>query len=189
MGREVRRVPKDWQHPKRDGRYIPMYDKSHSEALREYLDDDLPRWLEGWRLWHEEGKAMTYSGKTMTIAECVDDSEPHRRPAEPSYRWWAGEIPSPPSPDNYMPAWPVDQRTHYMMYEDTSEGTPISPAFATPEELARWLADNGASSFGSSTASYEQWLRVAKGGWAPSGVLLPGTGFVSGVEAFGNEPL
>jgi len=88
-----------------------------------------------------------------------------------------------PDKEDYMPNWPAEQRTHFMMYEDTSEGTPISPAFATPEELARWLADTGASSFGSSTASYEAWLRVANGGWAPSAVFTPETGLVSGVEA------
>ena len=69
-----------------------------------------------------------------------------------------------------------------MMYEDTTEGTPISPAFATPEELARWLADTGASAFGDSTATYEQWLHVCKGGWAPSAVIDI-NGMRSGVEA------
>ena len=81
-----------------------------------------------------------------------------------------------------MPNWPAEQRTHLMMYEDTSEGTPISPAFKTPEELARWLADNNASAFGSDTASYEAWLRVARGGWAPSMVVADGK-VQNGVEA------
>jgi hypothetical protein len=88
-----------------------------------------------------------------------------------------------PDKDDYMPDWPAEQRTHLMMYEDTSEGTPISPAFATPEELARWLTDTGASSFGSNTASYEGWLRVAKGGWALSAVSIGGGPLVSGVDA------
>jgi len=110
MGREVRRVPKDWKHPKRDdGSYEPL---------------------------------------------C----------------------------DNYMPDWPEEERTHYIMYEDVSEGTPISPAFETPEQLARWLADNKASSFGNSTATYEQWLRMILGpGWCASAVLDK-KGFRSGVE-------
>ncbi len=91
-----------------------------------------------------------------------------------------------PEADNYMPDWPEEQRTHYMMYEDTSEGTPISPAFATPEELARWLADTGASAFGSSTASYEGWLRVARGGFACSAVISNGV-MQSGVDGL-TEP-
>ena len=82
-----------------------------------------------------------------------------------------------------MPRWTDAERTHLMMYEDTSEGTPISPAFETPEELARWLVDNKASAFGGDTASYEGWLRVAQGGFACSAVYSPATGLVSGVDA------
>jgi hypothetical protein len=56
----------------------------------------------------------------------------------------------------------------------------------SPEALARWLADNGASSFGSMTATYEQWLVVCRGNSAPSMVMaLSSTGstMMSGVEA------
>jgi hypothetical protein len=84
--------------------------------------------------------------------------------------------------EDYMPSWSDEERTHYMMYEDTSEGTPISPAFASPEELAMWLEATGASSFGSRTANYDHWLRVAKGGFAPSAVVTSGV-LKSGVEA------
>jgi len=61
---------------------------------------------------------------------------------------------------NIMPQWPDEERTHLQMYENTSEGTPISPVTATAEELARWLSDNNASSFGEMTATYEQWLAM-----------------------------
>lgn len=87
-----------------------------------------------------------------------------------------------PNKDDYMPEWPDEARTHYQMYENTSEGTPISPVMPDPESLARWLADNNASSFGSSTATYEQWLNIAQGDWAPSMVMVGGK-MMSGVEA------
>jgi hypothetical protein len=80
-----------------------------------------------------------------------------------------------------MPEWPESERTHLQMYESTSEGTPISPVMETPEQLARWLADNGASAFGDMTATYEQWLETAKDGWAPSGMMIGGV-MMSGVE-------
>jgi hypothetical protein len=67
-----------------------------------------------------------------------------------------------------------------MMYETTSEGTPISPAFRTPEALARWLADTGASAFGNETATYEEWLAACRRGWSPSGMVSDGR-VVSGV--------
>ena len=97
-----------------------------------------------------------------------------------TYEQYSGQR---PHRDDYMPNWPAAQRTHLMMYEDTSEGTPISPAFETPEELARWLVDNKVSAFGDATASYEGWLRVARGGFAYSAVYTPETGLVSGVDA------
>lgn len=56
----------------------------------------------------------------------------------------------------------------------------------TPEALARWLADTGASSFGSNTATYEQWLSTIKRGWAPS-LIIRGPGFGSGVEMMEDE--
>lgn len=151
MGREVRMVPADWQHPKYThdnapftaavGRYIPQLYGSYAEAEREFLEKANAEGLQ---------EAIDYFGT--------------------------------PERDGYMPDWPDEERTHFMMYEDTSEGTPISPAFASPEELARWLADTGASAFADNTASYEAWLRVAKGGLAPSAVLSA-NGLRSGVEA------
>ena len=64
---------------------------------------------------------------------------------------------------NVMPEWPEEEKTHLQMYETTTEGTPISPVMDTPENLARWLADNGAPAFGSMTATYEQWLPICRG--------------------------
>lgn len=145
MGREVRRVPADWQHPKNEyDRYKPLYPG-------EKYPMDAAGFME--------------KANAEGLQEAID---------------WYGQA---PDQNDYMPNWPEAERTHYMMYEDTSEGTPISPAFATPEELARWLADTGASAFGSQTASYEGWLRVAQGGYAPSAVSVGGGPLVSGVDA------
>ena len=85
-----------------------------------------------------------------------------------------------------MPDWPESERTHLQMYESTSEGTPISPVMETPEQLARWLADTGASAFAGMTATYEQWLAVARGGFAPS-AYVTASGLQSGV-ALAKEP-
>lgn len=75
----------------------------------------------------------------------------------------------------------------WQMWETTSDGSPISPVFATPNELARWLADTGASAFGRITATYEQWLGMISGyGWAPSAVIADGK-MMSGVEAFSDK--
>lgn len=40
MGREIRKVPKDWQHPKNElGGYQVMFEMSYEEALAEYKKD------------------------------------------------------------------------------------------------------------------------------------------------------
>jgi hypothetical protein len=95
---------------------------------------------------------------------------------------WYGSLDRP-----RMPHWPDAERTHLQMYESTSEGTPISPVMATPEELAHWLADNKASAFGDMTASYEQWLATCRRGWAPSAIGTRAGVLLSGVEALAVE--
>ena len=165
MGREIRMVPADWQHPRdEDGSF---------KSLHDGFNKDLDEWNEGndkWRQgfiskWTKAGYEWEPRGDTC--------------PSCKSYADWAGDQ---PKSDEYMPDWPPEQRTHLMMYENTSEGSPISPAFKTPEELARWLADNKASAFGGMTATYEQWLATCKSGYAPSAVLTS-RGLESGVSA------
>jgi hypothetical protein len=161
MGREVRRVPADWKHPSNgeytDGtvRYVPLFDGSDYESRVRDWDEESAKWA--------RGEFPEYA------------SEANRKL---SYEEWNGQR---PKAEDYMPAWPEGDRTHCQMYETTTEGTPISPVFATPEELARWLADNGASAFGDMTADYEHWLRVACGGFAPSAVSCNGV-IESGVQ-------
>jgi len=164
MGREIRRVPKDWQHPKNEkGHYIPLLDRSY--------DVDAAEWDEEYAQW-QRGYQRDYGNK-----------ESKWKPKDPEYAFmWFGEWTGRrPSPTDYMPDWPESERTHIQMYESTSEGTPISPVMDCPKKLARWLADNGASSFGSMTATYEEWLAVCEDGWAPSALIIDGV-MMSGVE-------
>ena len=139
MGREVRRVPANWEHPKNShGHFVPLHDRFpyNSAEIEEGLRDG---WLSN-------------------------------------------------DPPNYgcdvMPQWPAEQCTHLQMYETCSEGTPISPVMATPEELARWLANNVASAFGSMTATYEEWLATIGSGGSVGALFTPATGeWISGVAA------
>jgi hypothetical protein len=99
--------------------------------------------------------------------------------------WLSGEPPNYGLP--IMPQWPEEERTHWQMYEDTSEGTPISPVMESPEALARWLVDNGASAFADQTASYEAWLATIRRGFAPS-MIISGGRMQSGVEGLRDPP-
>ena len=148
MGREVRMVPPDWQHPKDElrGGYRALYPGSwYQDHAEEFM-----------RLANEKGLQAAI--------------EEHGR--------------APDANDYMLIGVPESECTHFMMYEDTSEGTPISPAFATPEELARWLVDNGASFFAGDTADYDTWMRVIRGG---SVFLAVGPDMPLAPRVFGGE--
>lgn len=147
MGREVRKVPPDWEHPKeKDGRYRPLLS---GESYR--------------------ADAAAFAALVTSVG---------REEAIEEYGF------EPDARDYMLADVPEEQCTHYMMYEDTSEGTPISPAFATKEELCRWLVDNKVSIFGSDPADYETWMRVANGG-----IVLYVTGAaLNGPQVYGGHP-
>lgn len=145
MGREVRRVPADWQHPRDErGNYVALRDGADYVRHVTEWDEGNSKWAEGLRS-DFRGGWVPRTGKELHM----------------TYVEWDGER---PLAEDYMPLWSDEEATHYMMYEDTSEGSPISPAFETPEELARWLADTEASFFADIPASYERWLAVCYGG-------------------------
>jgi hypothetical protein len=52
----------------------------------------------------------------------------------------------------------------YQLWEDTSEGSPQSPVFATFEELCEWCEDN-ATTFGSYRATKEEWMQMLNEGF------------------------
>jgi hypothetical protein len=139
MGRETRKVPAGWEHPKDAvGNYIPLSDGT------QYLKD-LACWEEGAKKW-VEGSRTDFKGGWIALSDaekCL------------SYVSRNGER---PDPKDYTPQWQDNECTHLMMYR--GEGTPISPAFETAKELACWLADNNASWFGGKGASYEVWLSI-----------------------------
>lgn len=149
MGREIRRVPANWEHPTQEcphspysggcgqakingGKcFIPLYDRDHDTAAREWLDNAIA-WDNGT---HED-----------LIA---DPSLKERNP----YFWqWDGD---PPDPETHRPAFDTTA-DWYQVYETVSEGTPVTPPFATKEELVNYLVEHG-----------DFWdIRRGDGGWS-----------------------
>jgi hypothetical protein len=74
----------------------------------------------------------------------------------------------------------------WQLWETVSEGSPISPVFASAEDLARWMTRNRCTVDGP-MGSYEAALRFVQAGWAPSFMSSPETGFMSGTEWVGAE--
>ena len=80
-----------------------------------------------------------------------------------------------PNRDNYMPGgdW-------FQLFETVSEGTPLSPPFATREELAAWLTNN--VDYWGKRRTPEQAAAIVRVGYSPSGLWANGT-FYNAEEA------
>lgn len=147
MGREVRKVPADWQHPKDEQGQLVRLRTGYSRDVAEFM--------------------AILADPERGLQEAIEEM-------------------GAPDKNDYMPEWPESEATHLMMYETTSEGTPISPAFETAEELARWLADTGASAFASMTATYDQWLATVRRGFSVSMIYSPEQGLLPGAAMSAN---
>jgi hypothetical protein len=189
MGREVRRVPADWEHPRdHAGHYRPLYGRSFAKEVAQW-DIDAAMYRAGYERSYlvECCKVVRHDGTEIVKPAGLLAYKPATQRTDCSdYSDYAG---GRPVRDDYMPDWSEAERTHWQMYESTSEGTPISPVCASPEELARWLADNKASAFADMTASYESWLATINAGSAPSAITTTredgSVVMQSGVEALG----
>jgi hypothetical protein len=119
MGREVRNVPANWDHPKMEGRYDdrlqPMHDRTFDQAAAE--------WKADFAAW-ERGDRPDY---------CSDGSK------NLEYWEWNG---GPPERAYYRP-WKDEEATWFQVWETVSEGTPVTPPFATKEELVEYLISDG----------------------------------------------
>lgn len=141
MGRELRRVPKDWEHPKKDdGNYHTMFD--------EYYGDAFERWLKEHNQW-----------KDGTHPDLIE--KPERKKECPFYAEWGG---NPPDVEYYQTKKYTDKElTHIQLYETTSEGSPCSPVFKADqfEELCEYAAEN-CTTFASFKTTKEEWMKMLK---------------------------
>ncbi len=175
MGRELRRVPANWQHPRdHRGHFRPLHDRSFSVAAAEW-DDAASKWSEGLkRDWSANVDAEGYHGDRRAWKP-RDGKE-----ACATYEEWGGER---PTPEFYMPDF-TEPATWFQVYETVSEGTPVTPAFATPDDLIEHLCLSGTQTSDGrpwdppwSRRAAESFVRGS--GWAPSltatgGVIEPG---------------
>ena len=167
-GREVRMVPERWSHPTdTNGYYVPLFNgESYQDEIREW-DEANKKWSQGLTSDFEGGwEPIGKEDKKLSYVE-YDGLRPIK--------------------DDYMPNWTASKNTQYIMYETTTEGTPISPAFSTPEKLAKWLAVNKASAFANRTATYEEWLSMIKSMKSVPSAVTSSDGVKSGVEALSDK--
>ena len=119
MGREIRRVAPGWEHPRKEfpisGPARPGR-RSQGRYLPLYdecFEDAVADWLLDLKKW------------------------------KGSYRdFWEEEC--PPDPEDFRDvSWTDEEASWFQMYETVSEGTPMSPAFETKQEIVEYLVAQG----------------------------------------------
>ena len=158
MGREIRMAPENWAHPQKmygSGMgYQPMFDRTFADAAKEWRDE-YAKWEAGDR------------GSHFVAADYPVD-----------FQYWEWEN-RPPLREDYRP-WADDDATWFQVWETVSEGTPVTPPFATTEELVEHLVTVGddwdvkRGNGGWLRANAESFVRA---GFAMSGVIVGGTMF------------
>jgi hypothetical protein len=161
MGREVRRVPANWQHPTQRCEHSPW--KGGCDYARAHGGLCLKPLMKGYKLDKQEFEAMQ-AKKGLQAA--ID---------------YFGRA---PDKNDYVPDWKKKEATWFQVYETVSEGTPVTPPFATREELVEHLCTqkdfwgDGPVSRKAATAF------VMEDGWAPSMSLENGV-VTAGIEQAG----
>lgn len=148
MGREIRMVPANWDHPtiERYGRIDkqPMYDQRFEDRFAEWLADfDRIR----------SGDLRDFEKECYPrgLADWLQDE-------------------APPDPAYYRP-WADEDAVWFQVWETVSEGTPVTPPFASQSELVDYLVNNGDEwdqKRGDGGWSRHDAEGFVNAGWAPS---------------------
>jgi hypothetical protein len=163
MGREIRRVPVGWEHPWemkphwrtgiREKSFQPLYDHDAEMA---------------WADWLKEFEEFKKEELARIVLEYPDEGysldEPYR-----SFCKWSGE---PPDPACHRPKWPEGAELGFAVYETVSEGTPVTPTFATKAELIDYLATKGTYWDDGKPWAREAAERFVEAEWAPSMIAM-----------------
>ena len=168
MSRAIRRVPANWSHPKRRNEYHDTMEykplMSDYVGSLKYYHDEVKKFIKYMTKVINDGKVKIY-GTNYTEPKDV-------------YNYLTDEDELlPPDIKNYMPSgeW-------YQLYEEVSEGTPITPPFATQEGLKDYLMTKG--TFWDSTPWPEHRAQgMVDDGYAMSGIMTNGK-FYRAEEAF-----
>jgi len=159
-------VPPNWDHPKveRHGRidFQPMRDQRFDDAARE--------WKEGFAKWEAGLRPEYHPDRWVPLAEWSS------REIYGNAEWWEYDS-MPPDDRAYYRPWTDVEATWFQVFETVSEGTPVTPPFATREELIDYLATHGdfwdQARKAEGRAEGGPWERAnaekfVNSGWAPS---------------------
>lgn len=162
MGREIRRVPPNWEHPRQECKHSPWAGGCDDAKAN-------------------GGKCYVPLMKGYAQAKAGFESMQAEKGLQEAIDYYGGA----PDVNDYVPEWPEAEATWFQVYETVSEGTPVTPPFATREELVEYLIANGDfwdKSRGRGGYTREQAEAFVKSEWAPS-MIVTGGKVYSGIES------
>lgn len=167
MGREIRMVSPNWEHPRytKDdaprpelvGEYRSCYDRDYVTAADEFLENCI--------LWSRGEHPAQKNGH---MSSC-------------KYYW---EYDSVPDEETCRPAF-TEPATWLQVYQTVSEGSPVTPPFATKEELVEYLVQHGdfwSQKRGEGGYSRKTAEAFVNSGWVPSMIINNGV-IAEGIES------
>ena len=176
--------------------YRPQHDESYREAVEKW-EREKTDWETGTHedlafasVYHRRGGGDWGGGHVDGIPETVyaADGETVERQV------WFGTVeqfvrdvpwekatgggPRPTDTGQYRPDWPEGIALGYCYYETVTEGSPLSPVFASAAELVDWLVEHE----GMSRDGARRFVEI---GWAPSLIAGPASGgeVITGMQA------
>jgi hypothetical protein len=193
MGREIRRVPPNWEHPRtfhagRGEDFQAMYDGTFLSAWNEWKHDRM--------MYRIECLIPTFMSIGRDVLKILGFKKwKFHYDKSPQYEWndFVDYHGDKPDEEYYRPAWKRGEATWFQVYETVSEGTPDTPPFETKEELIQYLMANGdfwdqkrrrehPQESDNQPWTEEQARTFIDSEWAPSAMVVPGAGYVSGVQ-------
>lgn len=129
MGREVKRVPLDFEWPMYTIWWGYLLKEVRCQTCRRSRESFLPRQV-GFR--YQSGTRDIHP--TDSCSTCAGAGKVRPRV----------EVPTGPG---------------YQLWETITRGSPVSPVFSTPRGLARWIMRNEAEAAGDMPFSYQDWLQ------------------------------
>lgn len=200
MGREIRRVPRKWNHPKQiitryepllgdvaKEVYRPMYQQEYKEAVDEF-NEEMKKWFKGIRHWYQGFYWDSFNDKLIPIKEKLDEWYKHNEKERIEHGYsdtylateqmryktgicsWTDVAGDVPLYPNPEDYMPFGE--WYQIYETVTEGTPVTPSFETVDQLIEWLSKN--TDFVGATWTPEQVRGLVKQGSVPSFVVENG---------------
>lgn len=165
MGREIRRVPPNWEHPRQPCQHSPWRggcDEAKMHGGKCYVP-----LMEGYA---QAAKDFQKRVKKKGLQDAID---------------YFGQA---PDKNDYVPDWPKGTATWFQVYQTVSEGSPVTPPFATREELVEYLVKHGdfwSQQDGKGGFSLKAAEAFVMGdGWVPSMVVENGQ-ITQGIEIAG----